>query len=175
MLIRDARPEELNRVEALVKEAYQEFQPLFPERVWDSWMANISETVHSRAGMLLVAVEAGKILGAVKFYPDAAQSGMGQWPEGSAAIRIFAVRPQNRGRGLGTLLTREVLRRAKEMGIGTIFLYTGEFMRTARHIYEKIGFRRAPEFDRHPGPIAYRLDFIQPPMIGDNQTTDEQR
>ncbi|MBM4276171.1 MAG: GNAT family N-acetyltransferase [Deltaproteobacteria bacterium] len=159
ILIREARPEELNRIEALAKEAYREFRPLFPERVWNSWMDNIAQTIRSPAGMLLVAEEAGEIHGVVKFYPDAAQSGMGQWPKGSAAIRIFAVRPQSRGRGCGIRLTMEVLRRAREMGVSTIFLYTGEFMHAARHIYEELGFRRAPEFDRQPGPIAYRLDL----------------
>lgn len=159
MLIRDAHPRELDRVEDLVKEAYQEFRPLFPEKVWQAWMDNIRQTIRSPAGMLLVAEDAGELQGAVKFYPDAAQSGMGQWPEGSGAIRIFAVRPGSRGRGYGIRLNREVLRRAREMGISTIFLYTGEFMHAARHIYEKLGFRRAPEFDRQPGPIAYRLDL----------------
>jgi len=159
ILIREARPEELDRVEDLVKEAYREFQPLFPEVVWNSWMDNISRTIRSPAGILLVAAEAGEILGAVKFYPDAAQSGMGTWPAGSAAIRIFAVAPRGRGRGAGALLTREVLRRAREMEIPAIFLYTGEFMHAGRHIYEKLGFRRAPEFDRQPGPIACRLDL----------------
>jgi hypothetical protein len=30
-------------------------------------------------------------------------------------------------------------------------------MQAARHIYESLGFKRAPEFDKDPGPIAYRL------------------
>jgi hypothetical protein len=32
-------------------------------------------------------------------------------------------------------------------------------MTAARQLYEKLGFQRAPEFDRDPGPIAYRLDL----------------
>jgi ribosomal protein S18 acetylase RimI-like enzyme len=122
-------------------------------------MDNISKTIRSETGMLMVAESAGEIRGAVKFYPDARQSAMGRWPEGAAAIRILAVSPQARGRGLGTLLTRECLRRARDQKIPTIFLYTGAFMAAARHIYEKLGFKRALEFDRDPGPIAYRLDL----------------
>jgi ribosomal protein S18 acetylase RimI-like enzyme len=158
-LIRDALPEELERIEKLVKAAYREFRPLFPEKVWWAWMDNVSQTVHAPAGMLIVAEMDGVIQGAVKFYPDASQAGMGQWPPGSAAIRIFAVSPKARGRGYGTLLTRECLRRAREMQIATIFIFTGEFMHAARHVYEKLGFKRAPEYDRDPGPIAYRLDL----------------
>ena len=159
IIIRDAAANELDRIEDLVKTAYREFQPLFPEAVWNAWMDNISRTIRSGAGMLMVAEHQGDLQGVVQFFPDAAQSGMGTWPPGSAAIRILAVRPQGRGKGYGTMLTRECLHRARELKIPTVYLYTGEFMRAARHIYEGLGFKRAPEFDRHPGPIAYRLDL----------------
>jgi ribosomal protein S18 acetylase RimI-like enzyme len=159
ILIRDAAPGELDHIEALVLTAYREFKPHFPEQVWSAWMANISRTIHSGAGMLIVAEHEGEVQGVVKFYPDAAQSGMGRWPEGAAAIRILAVSPEARGQGLGTLLTEECLRRARKLKVRTIFLYTGTFMAAARHLYEKFGFERAPQFDRDPGPIAYRLDL----------------
>ncbi len=159
ILIRDAIPEELTEIEELVKAAYREYRPLFPEKMWQAWMDNVSQTVAAPAGRLIVAVAGGVIAGVVKFYPDASQSGMGHWPEGVAAIRILAVSPAARGRGYGTRLTEECLRRAREEKVATIFLFTGEFMHAARHIYEKLGFQRAPEFDPHPGPIAYRLDL----------------
>ena len=157
--IREAAAGELAGIEALVRKAYREFKPLFPEKVWEAWMANIGEVIRSESGILLVAENQGKVQGVVKFFPHAGQSGMGQWPPGAAAIRILAVPPEARGRGYGTLLTRECLRRAREMQSPTIYLFTGEFMHAARHIYEKLGFRRVPEFDRDPGPIAYRLDL----------------
>jgi ribosomal protein S18 acetylase RimI-like enzyme len=80
---------------------------------------------------------------------------------GSGTIRLLAVRPEARGQGLGARLTRECLRRARELKLPTIFLYTGRFMLAARHIYEKLGFKRAPQFEppREPGPMAYRLDL----------------
>ncbi len=159
IVIREARPEELREVEDLVKAAYQEFQPLMPEAAWQRWMANISEALHDSGGIVLVAEDAGKIAGAVTFYPDAGQAHQGQWPAGTAAIRMLAVRPASRGLGYGALLTRDCLRRARELKVSTIFLYTGAFMAAARHLYEKLGFRRAPEFDGDPGPIAYRLDL----------------
>ena len=96
----------------------------------------------------------------MQFFPDASRSGQGRWPPGSGTIRLLAVRPESRGWGLGTRLTLECLRRARDLKLPTIFLYTGRFMLAARHIYEKLGFKRAPEFEpREPGPIAYRLDL----------------
>jgi ribosomal protein S18 acetylase RimI-like enzyme len=156
--IREARAKERREVEELVKNAYREFQPLMPAAAWNRWMENISETIQAPDGVLLVAEIQGKIEGAVKFYPDARQARQGQWPAGTASIRLLAVNPGSRGLGHGVRLTRECLHRARELKIPTIFLYTGTFMAAARHIYEKLGFKRAVEFDRDPGPIAYRLD-----------------
>jgi ribosomal protein S18 acetylase RimI-like enzyme len=157
--IREAGAGELDEVENLVKAAYREFQLLMPEAVWSGWMDNIRETLQAPEGMVLVAEGQGRIQGAVKFYPDASQAHQGQWPAGAASIRLLAVRPGSRGRGYGVRLTEACLGRARALKIDTIFLYTGTFMAAARHIYEKLGFQRAPEFDRDPGPIAYRLDL----------------
>ena len=158
-VIREAGAGEAAGIENLVQEAYREFKPLFSDKVWATWMENIGQTIRDTSGILLVAEDQGRIAGVVKFFPEAGCSGMGCWPPGTAAIRILAVAPAARGRGLGTLLTRECLRLARKRQIPTIFLCTGEFMHAARHIYEKLGFHRAPEFDPHPGPIAYRLDL----------------
>lgn len=158
--IREAGAEELDEVEKLVKTAYREFQPLMPAAAWNRWMDNIRETLHGPEGVVLVAEDQGRIAGAVKFYPDAAQAHQGQWPPGAASIRLLAVAPLNRGRGYGRLLTQACLDRARDLSIPTIFLYTGTFMAAARHIYEKLGFKRAPEFDRDPGPIAYQLELV---------------
>jgi ribosomal protein S18 acetylase RimI-like enzyme len=157
--IREARPEELAEVEKLVKTAYREFQPLMPAAAWDRWMDNIRETLQAPDGVVLVAGDQGRIKGAVKFYPDASQAHQGQWPAGAASIRLLAVAPASRGRGYGRLLTQACLDRARELSIPSIFLFTGTFMAAARQLYEKLGFQRAPEFDRDPGPIAYRLDL----------------
>jgi N-acetylglutamate synthase-like GNAT family acetyltransferase len=157
--IRVAGEAELNEVEELVKTAYREFQPLMPEVAWNRWMDNINEAMQGPGGMVLVAEHGGRIQGAVTFYPNAGQAHQGQWPAGAGLIRLLAVRPASRGRGYGNLLTQACLDRARELRVSAIYLYTGTFMAAARHLYERLGFKRAPEFDGDPGPIAYRLDL----------------
>ena len=157
--IRQAKTGELDEIENLVKTAYREFQPLMPAAAWNGWMDNIRETIQAPEGVLLVAGDQGRIEGAVKFYPDAGRALQGQWPAGVGLIRLLAVAPASRGRGYGRVLTQACLDRARELSISTIFLFTGTFMAAARQLYEKLGFKRAPEFDRDPGPIAYRLDL----------------
>ena len=158
--IREAGAEERQEVENLVKTVYREFQPLMPAAAWNGWMESISEAIHAADGVLLVAGDPGRIEGAVKFYPDAGQAHQGEWPPGAASIRLLAVHPASRGRGYGVRLTRACLDRARTLGVHTVFLYTGTFMTAARHLYEKLGFKRAVEFDGDPGPIAYRLDPV---------------
>jgi ribosomal protein S18 acetylase RimI-like enzyme len=159
VVIRPAETEELDKVENLVKAAYREFQPLMPETAWQRWMDNITETLHDSGGIVLVADHEGRIEGAVTFYPDAGQAHQGHWPAGAGAMRLLAVNPGRRGRGYGLRLTEACLERARESQVHTIFLYTGTFMTAAQHLYEKLGFKRVPEFDRPPGPIAYRLEL----------------
>lgn len=159
--MREAGAGDLEAVESLVKGAYLEYRELVPAEAWDKWMESVSRAINSGAGLLLVAEVEGAIQGVVQFFPDASRSGQGRWPAGSGTIRLLAVRPEARGQGLGARLTRECLRRARELKLPTIFLYTGRFMHAARHIYEKLGFKRAPEFEppQEPGPMAYRLDL----------------
>ncbi len=161
VLIREAGDGDLGAAESLVKGAYLEYRELVPAEAWEKWMESVSQAIHAGAGLLLVAEVEGAIQGVVQFFPDASRSGQGRWPEETGSIRLLAVRPQARGQGLGARLTRECLRRARELQLPTIFLYTGRFMLAARHIYEKLGFKRAPEFEpeRSPGPMAYRLDL----------------
>jgi ribosomal protein S18 acetylase RimI-like enzyme len=161
VLIREARAGELAAVEALVKGAYAEFRDLVPPEGWQHWMESITLAIREREGQLLVAEVDGAMQGVVQFFPDASRSRQGHWPAGAATIRLLAVRPEARGRGLGVKLTQECLRRARELKIPTIYLYTGRFMQAAQHIYEKLGFRRAPEYDPPftPGPMAYRLEL----------------
>jgi ribosomal protein S18 acetylase RimI-like enzyme len=159
----EARRQDLTEIETLVKLAYAEFKEYLPQPAWSAWMANISQVVRSETGLLLVAMESEKIKGVVKFYSEAARSGSGSWPPGAAAIRILAVHPASRGRGLGRRLVQECISRARSLKIPVIYLYTGVFMTAACQLYESLGFQRAPEYDKEPGPLAYRLDLTLQP------------
>ena len=57
-----------------------------------------------------------------------------------ARIRLLLVDPIARGRGLGTRLTEECVRFARERGYRGITLWTHSVLLPARHIYAKAGF-----------------------------------
>lgn len=79
-----------------------------------------------------------------------------------------------RRRGIGTALAGEAMRRARERKAKAIGLHTAAHMAAATRLYERLGFRRAPEFDIEIGEMftgralpssdswqaqAYRLDL----------------
>jgi ribosomal protein S18 acetylase RimI-like enzyme len=164
LLIRDARSEELEEVSLLMRDAYLEYKDSFPPEHWKLYLENIMD-VRSRLGVskLIVAELNGKVVGAVTLYLDASRSAQEGWPQGWAGIRLLAVYPAFRGRGIGRALMEECIHRCREQNIKTIGLHTAAVMNIARKMYERMGFVRAPEYDFHPRPgivaTAYRLQL----------------
>ena len=68
------------------------------------------------------------------------------WPE----VRLVAVAPSARGRGVARALVDECVRRARASGASVLGLHTSRSMRAAMRLYERMGFVRDPEHDFHP-------------------------
>jgi ribosomal protein S18 acetylase RimI-like enzyme len=76
-------------------------------------------------------------------------------------IRMVGVHPDADGRGIAQTLTKLCIDKAKETGEKTIMLHSAEIMYTARHIYEKTGFRKVRLLDEHYGLVywLYQMDI----------------
>lgn len=133
---------------------------------WDGYRENIVATLADVApAEQLVVEQDSAIVATVLLYPPRRiRSPQGEpiempWPE----VRLLAVAPGARGRGLGSALVQECVRRARQQGTRVLSLHTTDLMQAAMRMYERMGFVRAPELDFHPAPgvtvKGYRLDL----------------
>ena len=65
-------------------------------------------------------------------------------------LRLLAVSQDARGKGVGSALVKECVRRARLMGATELGLHTSRSMRAAMRLYLSMGFERAPERDFLP-------------------------
>jgi ribosomal protein S18 acetylase RimI-like enzyme len=173
--VRDARTAELDEVARLLGDVYLPFRAHLPPGAWESYIGEIVD-VRSRMREYepIVVERAGRLVGTIGFYPDASRSTLERWPEGWASVRTLGVRADARRQGVGEALVRECLRRARERYSKAVGLHTASHMAAATRLYERLGFRRAPELDIEIGEMfagralpqgeswhaqAYRLDL----------------
>jgi GNAT superfamily N-acetyltransferase len=166
MIIREAVESELAYIREQRVSSYEEHAAKIPEGHWQALKQGISSKADTQTGVeLLVAEVEGEILGSVALFPAKTDAYEGyveelDYPE----IRMLAVSPSARGKGVATALISECIKRAKENGHHAIGLHTGDFMENAMRLYGQLGFERLPQYDFEPandGIIvkAYRLSF----------------
>ena len=63
---------------------------------------------------------------------------------------MLAVLPEFQGRGIGEALVRACLDRARADARERVYLDTTQWMESAQRLYQRIGFKRAPELDWEP-------------------------
>ncbi len=88
----------------------------------------------------------GKVLGTMTLVPPGSHFAE-LASEDEYELRMLAVSPLERGRGIGKQLTQAALDMAVERGAKRVVLSTMETMRAAHGLYEKMGFARRPDLD----------------------------
>jgi GNAT superfamily N-acetyltransferase len=162
--IRDARSDDRGAVETVTLAAYEQYAVLMPAH-WDGYRQNILATLAAvQPDAQIVAEEEGRIVGTVLLYPTGsvmARPGGGSTTLAEPEVRLLAVAPEARGRGVGVALMHVCVRRARQSGAAALTLHTTDVMQAAMRLYERLGFRRAPELDIQPAPgvtiKGYRL------------------
>jgi ribosomal protein S18 acetylase RimI-like enzyme len=154
--IRKALPEEYDEVSALTVEAYEEYAaPMGDE--WEHYRADLADVARrAERGDILVAESDGELVGAVSYYPAGRVSPQNDWwwPEDFAYFRAIAVRPSQRGRGIGRALTLACIDRARAERAAGIALNTTSWMPVAQGMYERMGFRLERQSE-YPGICVF--------------------
>lgn len=104
----------------------------------------------ARDALLLALVDGegggGRIVGTVTLVPPASRFAEMALPD-AFELRMLAVSPMERGRGIGRSLTAAALDLAVERGASRVVLSTMETMTSAHRLYERVGFTRRPDLD----------------------------
>src|SRR5690242_20033624 len=140
--IRYARPTDRAAIEAVTLAAYEQYAPLMPG-VWEvyresSGAAPAGAFPAQRTGAEVEHAIVGTVLlyptGPVLANPEGAAAAQ-TWPE----VRLLAVEPSARGRGVGVALMHECIRRARQSGATGLTLHTADIMEAAMRLYERLG------------------------------------
>ena len=165
LLIRPIRPDEYTRLGELTVAAYHSLPTVMPHQaVYDERLRDVA--LRAESSCILVAVEpAGELLGGVTYVSGPDDPYSEELAEGEAGMRMLAVDPQCHGRGVGRALTEACISRARTDGRVRFVLHTGDWMASAKHLYESIGFERRPAIDFSPAPgidlLGYALDLTE--------------
>jgi ribosomal protein S18 acetylase RimI-like enzyme len=160
--VRRARDEELDRAGEVVAEAYRSNPGMDGEREYLDHVRDARR--RARSAEILVAVDAsGGIVGTVSYVPGPESRYADVAGEGEAEFRMLGVLPAARGAGAGRALVDACIERARASGRSALVLSTPPDWTTGQRLYERLGFRRAPERDFDPVPglrlWAYVLDL----------------
>ena len=154
LTIRDARPEEFERLGRLMVAVYSGLdgfpKPAEQPRYYEL-LAHIGRFTEKPATRLLVAVSAdGALAGGVVYFGDMAEYGSGgaaTTVKDASGIRLLGVDPTFRNAGAGKALTNACIALAREQGHSHVILHTTQAMRIAWGLYLRLGFERAEELD----------------------------
>lgn len=152
MDIRNAKREELPFIREKRVAAYSEHAVNIPEGHWAALKQAISSSADEMDGAeVIVADIDGEIAGSVVLFPPKtdAYDGMVEaldHPE----IRMLAVTPTFRGKGVARALVKACIERAQQHQYTSIGLHTADFMTSAMSLYASMGFERLPKYDFEP-------------------------
>jgi predicted N-acetyltransferase YhbS len=149
--IRDARADERGAIRELTLRAYSIYATIMDSDAWAGLDGAVRRALESETAERIVAEDHGALIGSVMLFPaDTASYGEYTGALSAPELRLLAVPVEAQGRGVGRRLVEECIRRARASGAPAIGLHTSRSMATARDLYLRMGFERAPETDFFP-------------------------
>jgi 2-keto-4-pentenoate hydratase/predicted N-acetyltransferase YhbS len=171
--VRAVRPEELQTAGEVTVAAYAAPRELPIANAFRSELADVGGRLADAE--VLVAVEGHEVIGSVTYVPGPT-SRLAEFEEPlTAGIRMLAVAPGIRNRGIGRALVSACIERAAASGCERLVLHTTHWMHDVQRLSTRLGFERVPALDREPEPglhlQAYRYWLDAAPLLAEVRDT----
>ncbi|NJB70008.1 GNAT superfamily N-acetyltransferase [Saonia flava] len=160
-IVRNAVPNEFKEIGQLLVAVYSQLEGFpKPSEQPDYYrlLANIGEITQKPGAELLVAVApTGHIGGAVVYFKDMQYYGSGGTAtkeKNASGFRLLAVSEASRGLGIGKLLTKNCIQRAKNHHNRQLLIHSTKAMQIAWKMYENLGFERSEDLDFTQGELS---------------------
>jgi ribosomal protein S18 acetylase RimI-like enzyme len=160
VVIREAYARDLEAAGRVTQAAWREFQrPRDP--AWIGYFERLGDAgARAERAVVLVALQGEVVVGTVTLELERTLEDA-ELPAHEARLRMLAVAPEWRGRGVGRKLVEACLERARAAGKTEMRLHTMDVMVPAAALYRSFGFERDTDSDFTPAPgvtaLAYRL------------------
>lgn len=161
---RQGTKNDLPKLRELAVSSWLQFQAKLTTENWDKLNANLNNEgtyseLFDNSTCFISTTNDGEIVGMAFLVPKGNPTDI--YDKDWCYIRFVTVDPKFGGQGIGRKLTTLCIDAAKQNGENIIALHTSEFMDTARHIYESLGFEVLNEIDQRLGKRywLYKLDL----------------
>jgi GNAT superfamily N-acetyltransferase len=143
--VRAAAPADYPAIRAVVTAAYRQYADRIPPDIFSPYLADLLDLdTHASLGRLFVVEADERVCAFGAFYPDGSTQG---FPPAWASGRALVVHPDARGNGAARALLAVGEHLALQAGAPVLAFHTHSYMTGAIAVYERLGYRRAPDFD----------------------------
>lgn len=163
--IHDMLAEDKEAVRQLLIDSYRQYERDYQDpNVWFDYLADITASVDNpNVDRILVAKSGQDILGTLQLFESSEKAyGRPELNIFSPIVRLLAVHPKARGRGIAQKLLKESIRYAQSKGAVHMYLHSSDKMQKAIQLYEWLGFKRdqSKDFQNHDILVkCYRFDM----------------
>ncbi len=145
IVIEDLLKEDKEIVRKLLIDSYKQYeQGFYSPEAWNDYIEQIKLSVDNpNIDRILVAKSNRKIIGTLQIFHSSGEAY--NRPElniSSPIVRLLAVQPEARGKGVAQLLLKTSLEYAKSKGAGSLYLHSSDLMQKAIDLYQWLGFKR---------------------------------